>query len=183
MCAYRTRAARWRASIRGNTRHDDVVGGAKRENAIEIAEQRKRSRCHATMRWAKLCGMLSRTVRSGISRATLAGALLLAVAACAAIPGSAPPPPWYQEVETIGIRLISARELKGMLDSGERLVVIDARDEVHYRNGRLPGAISIPAEDAPLMAVDARRPKRLFHPDRLPADRAEPLAFYCGGIT
>ena len=130
-----------------------------------------------------LRGMLSRTARCGISRATLAGALLLPMVACAAIPGSAPRPPWYQEVETIGIRLISARELKGMLDRGDGLVVIDARDEVHYRNGRLPGAISIPAEDAPLMAVDARRPKRLLHPERLPADRTARLAFYCGGIT
>ena len=114
---------------------------------------------------------------------TLAGALVLAVVVGAAATGSTPRPPWYQEVETIGIRLISARELKGMLDRGEGLVVIDARDEVHYRNGRLPGAISIPTEDAPLMAVDARRPKRLLHLERLPADRAARLAFYCGGIT
>jgi rhodanese-related sulfurtransferase len=130
-----------------------------------------------------LVSMLSRTGPSRISRPTLTGALLLAVVACAAITGSAPRPPWYQEVETIGIRLISARQLKGMLDRGESVLVIDARDEVHYRNGRVPGAISIPAEDAPLMAVDAHRPKRLLHPERLPADRAARLAFYCGGLT
>jgi rhodanese-related sulfurtransferase len=130
-----------------------------------------------------LRSMLSRTGRSRISRPTLTGALLLTVVACAAITGSAPRPPWYQEVEAIGIRLISARELKGMPDRRERVLVIDARDEVHYRNERLPGAISIPAEDTPLVAVNARRPKRLLHPERLPADRAARLVFYCGGIT
>ena len=92
-------------------------------------------------------------------------------------------PPWYRELEAIGIRFITAPEVKGMMDRGERFVLIDARDEVHYRNGPLPGAISIPAEDAPLRAVDARRPKRLLYPERLPADRTRPLVFYCGGLT
>lgn len=109
--------------------------------------------------------------------------LLLVLAATVTACLTAQPPPWYRELEALGIRFITAPEVKGMMDRGERFVLIDARDEVHYRNGHLPGAIAIPAEDAPLEAVDARRPKRLLYPERLPADRTRPLVFYCGGPT
>lgn len=70
-----------------------------------------------------------------------------------------------------------------MMDRREPFVLVDARDEVHYRNGRIPGAISIPAEDAPLDAVNIRRSKRLLYPERLPTDRERVLVFYCGGPT
>ncbi len=92
-------------------------------------------------------------------------------------------PGWREALEAAGIRFISARELHAMLAHGEPLTLVDARDEVHYRRGHLPGAITIPAEDAPLRFVDIRRPKRLFHPERLPADRSRLLVFYCGGPT
>ena len=111
------------------------------------------------------------------------GAALLTGVALVAAAGCAERPPWRGQLEDRGIRFISARELKGMLDRREDLVVIDARDAVWYRAGHLPGAISIPAEDAPLAAVDATRPKRLLHPERLPADRGRLLVFYCGGPT
>jgi len=110
-------------------------------------------------------------------------ALLLLVLAGTATACLSAQPPWHGALGAIGIRFITAPELKGMMDRGERFVLIDARDEVHYRNGHLPGAIAIPAEDAPLEAIDARRPKRLLYPERLPADRKRPLVFYCGGPT
>jgi len=110
-------------------------------------------------------------------------ALLLLVLAGTATACLTAQPPWYRELEAIGIRFITAPEVKGMMDRGERFVLIDARDDVHYRNGHLPSAIAIPAEDAPLKALDARRPKRLVYPERLPADRTRPLVFYCGGLT
>ena len=97
--------------------------------------------------------------------------------------GCAIRPDWRVALEAAGIEFISARELHAMLARGEALTLIDARDEVHYRRGHLPDAISIPAEDAPLRLVDLRRPKRLLHPERLPADRARLLIFYCGGPT
>ena len=112
-----------------------------------------------------------------VGAAVLAGVALVAAAGCAERP------PWRSQLEGRGIRFISARELKGMLDRGEDLVLVDARDEQWYRAGHIPGAISIPAEDAPLAAVDATRPKRLLHPERLPADRGRLLVFYCGGPT
>lgn len=110
-------------------------------------------------------------------------ALLLLVLAGTATACLTARPSWYRELEAIGVRFITAPEVKGMMDRGERFSLIDARDEVHFRNGRLPGAISIPAEDAPLKAVDAQRPKRLLYPERLPPDRTRPLVFYCGGPT
>ena len=97
--------------------------------------------------------------------------------------GSTPKPAWRAQLEDQGIRFISARELKAMLDLYENLVLVDARDEVWYRAGHIPGAISIPAEDAPLAAVDVSRPKRLAHPERLPSDQGQLLVFYCGGYT
>jgi rhodanese-related sulfurtransferase len=92
-------------------------------------------------------------------------------------------PVWRSQLEGLGIRFITAQTLKGMMDGGESFVLIDARDEVWYRQGHIPGAISIPAEDAPLEAVDVQRPKRLLYPERLPVDRGRWLIFYCGGPT
>ena len=112
-----------------------------------------------------------------IHRVLLAGLVLVAFGSCS------PAPPWRSQLEGLGIRFISARELKVMLDRQEDLVLVDARDEVWFRAGHIPGAISIPAEDAPLDAVDVRRPKRLLHPDRLPQDRGRLLVLYCGGPT
>ncbi len=110
-------------------------------------------------------------------RVLLGGLLFLPALGCA---GRAA---WRQQLEDAGIRFISARELKEMLEGREDLVLIDARDEQWYRAAHIPGAISIPAEDAPLETVDVNRPKRLLHPERLPADRGRRLVFYCGGPT
>ena len=115
-------------------------------------------------------------------RAVRAGAACVALLAL--IPAGAEiRPDWRSPLEQAGIRFISARELHAMLARGEPLTLIDARDEVHYRREHLPGAISIPAEDAPLRMLELRRPKRLLHPERLPADRDRLLVFYCGGPT
>ena len=111
------------------------------------------------------------------------GRIALACLMALGLAGSAAKPVWRAQLEDVGIRFISARELKAMLDRREDLLLVDARDEVWYRARHIPGAISIPAEDAPLSAVEVARPKRLVHPERLPADRARLLVFYCGGYT
>lgn len=105
------------------------------------------------------------------------GLALAAAVACTQAPSR------RNQLESTGVRFISARELKAMLDRQEEVVLVDARDEVWFRAGHIPGAIAIPTEDAPLDAVDVRRPKRLLHPDRLPQDRGRLLALYCGGAT
>ena len=108
---------------------------------------------------------------------------VILVCVALATASDSPAPGWRSQLEALGIRFISARTLKAMLDTGETLVLIDARDEVWYRQGHIPGAISIPVEDAPLDAIDVQRPKRLLHPERLPAERGRLLVFYCGGPT
>jgi rhodanese-related sulfurtransferase len=108
-------------------------------------------------------------------------AILVFVASLAG--GTSPHPDWRGPLEAVGIRFVSASEVRAMLERGEPLTVVDARDEVHYRRGHLPGAISVPAEDRPLRFIDIRRPKRLLHPERLPADRDAPVVFYCGGLN
>ena len=100
-----------------------------------------------------------------------------------AVAGCAREPAWRGQLEEAGIRFISARTLKAMMDRGDRFVLVDARDEPWYGAGHLPGAISIPAEDAPLAAVDIRHPKAVRHPERLPGDRGRLLVFYCGSPT
>ena len=103
--------------------------------------------------------------------------LALLAVACATTPA------WQGQLEGLGIGFISAVDLRSRLDRHEEMVLVDARDETWYRAGHIPGAISIPAEDAPLAAVDAMRPKRLLYPERLPADRTRLMVFYCGGPT
>jgi rhodanese-related sulfurtransferase len=105
----------------------------------------------------------------------------LAVLTLLAAGGESIRPDWRTPLEAAGIRFVSAREVHAIMRRGDPFALIDARDEVHYRRAHLPGAISIPAEDRPLRFIDIRRPKRLFHPDRLPADHDTPLVFYCGG--
>ena len=116
-------------------------------------------------------------------RLHLIATIVLAAVALTLVPNCAKPPQWWVELERVGIQFISARELKGMMDRGDSFVLVDARDEVHYNRGHIRGAISIPAEDAPLRDVDIRRPKRLLYPERLPTDRGGLLVFYCGGAT
>jgi rhodanese-related sulfurtransferase len=109
------------------------------------------------------------------------GVVALAIIAGLGAAGAEARPDWKTPLERAGIRFISARQLHTLMASGDPIVLIDARDEVHYRRDRLPGALSIPAEDRPLAFVDIARPKRLLHPERLPADRDTRLVFYCGG--
>jgi rhodanese-related sulfurtransferase len=130
---------------------------------------------HATLRIV----MPSRS-RPAVAIGRGAVALLVTLVVLAA-GGTSIRPDWRTPLERAGIRFISAVELETMLRAGEPLTLVDARDEVHYRREHLPDAISVPAEDAPLRFVDIRRPKRLLHPERLPADRSRLLVFYCGG--
>jgi len=116
-------------------------------------------------------------------RLHLLTALALAGVVLTLAPTCAKPPQWRAELERVGIRFVSAKEVKSMLDGGDDFVLVDARDAEHYDRGHIRGALSIPAEDKPLRDVDVRQPKRLLYPERLPADRDRPLVFYCGGTT
>jgi hypothetical protein len=56
--------------------------------------------------------------------------VLLVSLACLVATSQAQAPAWRSQLEEAGIQFISARALKAMLDRGEALVLVDARDEV-----------------------------------------------------
>ena len=58
-------------------------------------------------------------------------------------------------------------ELKGLLDAGEGIVLVEALPEKFYRDGHLPGALNLPHDD-----VDARAPTLL-------PDKSAPIVVYC----
>lgn len=65
--------------------------------------------------------------------------------------------------------VVSAEQLKSMMDGKRKIVVIDTRLPEEYREGHVAGAISIPAER---IKVDRAK---------LPKDKTTPLVFYCRG--
>jgi rhodanese-related sulfurtransferase len=116
-------------------------------------------------------------------RLRLLTVVALAGVVVALAPTCAKPPQWRAELERLGIRFVSANEVKSMMERRDDFVLVDARNAEHYDRGHIRGALSIPAEDKSLRDVDVRLPKRLLYPERLPADRERPLVFYCGGTT
>ncbi len=70
-----------------------------------------------------------------------------------------------------GVLSVSISHIKKMIDSKEKMVLIDSRPKKRkYDTGHIPGAISIPD-----MSFDKMT-------DKLPADKTTPLYFYCGGM-
>ena len=66
---------------------------------------------------------------------------------------------------------VSADWVKKQLDNNAEMVLIDSRPKrKKYDKGHIPGAISIPDSQFAKMQ------------DQLPADKATPLVFYCGGL-
>jgi rhodanese-related sulfurtransferase len=64
---------------------------------------------------------------------------------------------------------VDAAQLKGWLLSGKKLVVVDARSDVEYQQGHIPGALGIPAE------------RTAEEGWRLPTDPTIPIVYYCRG--
>ena len=78
-------------------------------------------------------------------------------------------PEWIQKGQ---IGAVSVPYIKKLLDEKAPMVLIDSRPkERQYDKGHIPGAISIPDSAFDKMT------------DRLPADKATPLYFYCGGLA
>ena len=66
---------------------------------------------------------------------------------------------------------VSTEYVKKMIDTQAKVVIIDNRPKARkYDKGHIPGAISIPYRE-----FDK-------HTAKLPADKATPLIFYCGGF-
>jgi rhodanese-related sulfurtransferase len=76
-------------------------------------------------------------------------------------------PEWVKQ----GLPLsVSTAYVKKLLDDKEKVVLIDARPKRVFDKGAIPGALNIP---------DSEFDK---HIDMLPADKATPLIYYCGGL-
>ena len=73
--------------------------------------------------------------------------------------------------ERAGLVAVPVSHIKAMMDSGKPMMVVDSRPKKRkYDKGHIPGAISIPDSSFAQMT------------DKLPADKATPLYFYCGGL-
>lgn len=69
------------------------------------------------------------------------------------------------------IGAVSPAYIKKLIDEKAAIVLVDSRPKARqYDKGHIPGAISIPDSDFDKMT------------DKLPADKATPLYFYCGGL-
>jgi rhodanese-related sulfurtransferase len=67
-------------------------------------------------------------------------------------------------------RIITAEQVQGWMTSGKKVLLIDVRSVDEYREGHIPGAVSIPAEQ-----ISAERV-------RLPRNKGTTLIFYCRGV-
>jgi rhodanese-related sulfurtransferase len=66
---------------------------------------------------------------------------------------------------------VTADELKKIIDTKEKVLIVDARGQTDYRQGHIPTAINIPTN------------KNRVIQQLLPADKDFPLIFYCHGGT
>jgi rhodanese-related sulfurtransferase len=79
-------------------------------------------------------------------------------------------PDW---VKNGNLHAVSVAHLKQLLDARAPLTLVDARPkERKYDKGHIPGAISLPDSQFDKLAAE-----------RLPADKAAPLYFYCDGFA
>jgi rhodanese-related sulfurtransferase len=79
-------------------------------------------------------------------------------------------PEW---VQAGNVPAISIAQLKRLIDANTALTLVDARPkERKYDKGHIPGAISLPDSQFEQLAGE-----------RLPADKASPLYFYCDGLA
>ena len=69
-----------------------------------------------------------------------------------------------------GFSVVSAGEVKRLMDSGKKLAVVDARTEEEFRQGHIPKAINVSPD------------KVLEISKYLPKNKNTLLVFYCRGV-
>jgi len=67
------------------------------------------------------------------------------------------------------VSVISNEQLKKMLDSKEKFLLVDSRNGSEYKEGYIPTAVNVYDKE-----MESQKAK-------FPADRAFPLVFYCNG--
>ena len=65
--------------------------------------------------------------------------------------------------------MIDADQLRGWIDQGKKMLLVDSRVAAEYREGHIPGAITVP------------EPAMEKHRDKFPGDVRYPIVFYCNG--
>ncbi|MDP3761818.1 MAG: rhodanese-like domain-containing protein [Ramlibacter sp.] len=79
-------------------------------------------------------------------------------------------PDW---IRSGGLHAVSVAHVKQQMDTKASLTLVDARPKDRkYDKGHIPGAISLPDSQFDKLAAE-----------RLPADRASPVYFYCDGLA
>lgn len=76
-----------------------------------------------------------------------------------------------------GVKVVSAAEVKKLLDSG--VLVIDTRVATEYAEKTIKGAKSVPYKEKSAKDVGFDAAQDQFDLSKLPADKAAPLVFFC----
>lgn len=76
-----------------------------------------------------------------------------------------------------GVKVVSAAEVKKMLDSG--LTVIDTRVAAEFAEKTIKGAKSIPLKEKSAKDINFDSSQDQFDLSKLPTDKATPIVFFC----
>ena len=66
--------------------------------------------------------------------------------------------------------VINAEQVQVWMGSGKKVLLIDVRSSEEYREGHIPGAVNIPAEQV------------VAESTKLPKNKSTNLIFYCRGV-
>ena len=108
-----------------------------------------------------------------INRAWKAWTAALVLSLGAALPAFAAETP----AALAGVKLVSADEVKKMLDSG--VPVIDTRVAAEYAEKTIKGAKSVPYKEKSAKEPGFDASQDQFDLSKLPGDKAAPLVFFC----
>ncbi len=115
-----------------------------------------------------------------ITRLVVLFCLLWAAAPAAAADAPTPEerfPRSAQQAALDGYRLIGLAELKALLAKDPPPVLIDARPDYEYRQGRIPGSLNMPFEPGEAHSLAPAKRAALEH--MLGPDRERPVVIYC----
>lgn len=91
--------------------------------------------------------------------------IALALLAAAVMPAAADQAPPIPKEVTV----VTAEQLKKMLDSKQKFLLVDARNASEYKEAYIPGAIHVYDKE-----MEA-------HKAKFPAEKSHPIVFYCNG--
>jgi rhodanese-related sulfurtransferase len=152
--------------LAGAGRHPNAHGASVRRHAADGFEEFEgpKARHVAAAVAAVSPGRGRQHTESTMSKRWTAVVVGVAMAVAAAGAWAADGPPIPKEVS-----VIHASQLKKMIDAKDKFVLVDTRNPREYKEGFIPGAISVYDKD-----MEANK-------SRFPADKGHALVFYCNG--